>query len=88
MIGLGMVARGEIGFLIAALAESKGVFGRPPNDQPSELFLIVTWAISLCTVIGPICVGLLVNRVNQLEMRSQQRSGEGKRNVLGAWGVK
>ncbi|KAH7008844.1 Sodium/hydrogen exchanger family-domain-containing protein [Ilyonectria destructans] len=88
MIGLGMVARGEIGFLIAALAESKGVFGRPPNGQPSELFLIVTWAISLCTVIGPICVGLLVNRVNQLEMRSQKRRGEGKRNVLGAWGVR
>ncbi|KAH6988108.1 Sodium/hydrogen exchanger family-domain-containing protein [Ilyonectria sp. MPI-CAGE-AT-0026] len=88
IIGLGMVARGEIGFLIAALAESKGVFGRPPNGQPSELFLIVTWGISLCTVIGPICVGLLVNRVNQLEMRSQQQSGGGKRNVLGAWGVR
>lgn len=88
MIGLGMVARGEIGFLIAALAESKGIFGHLPNGQPSELFLIVTWAISLCTVIGPICVGLLVNRVNQLELRSQGRRGEGKRNVLGAWGVR
>ncbi|KAM0417164.1 hypothetical protein ACHAPT_012873 [Fusarium lateritium] len=87
IVGLGMVARGEIGFLIAALAESKGVFGRPPNGQPSELFLIVTWAISLCTVIGPICVGLLVNRVKQLEAGSQKSRGEGKRNVLGAWGV-
>ncbi|UPL02415.1 hypothetical protein LCI18_013349 [Fusarium solani-melongenae] len=87
IVGLGMVARGEIGFLIAALAESKGVFGRPPNGQPSELFLIVTWAISLCTVIGPICVGLLVNRVKQLEAGSLEKRGEGKRNVLGAWGV-
>lgn len=87
IVGLGMVARGEIGFLIAALAESKGVFGRPPNGQPSELFLIVTWAISLCTVIGPICVGLLVNRVKQLEAGSLKSRGEGKRNVLGAWGV-
>ncbi|KAM6516129.1 hypothetical protein FALCPG4_014313 [Fusarium falciforme] len=87
IVGLGMVARGEIGFLIAALAESKGVFGRPPNGQPSELFLIVTWAISLCTVIGPICVGLLVNRVKQLEAGSLKKRGEGKRNVLGAWGV-
>ncbi|KAI8656817.1 hypothetical protein LRP88_12128 [Fusarium phalaenopsidis] len=87
IVGLGMVARGEIGFLIAALAESKGVFGRPPNGQPSELFLIVTWAISLCTVIGPICVGLLVNRVKQLEAGSLKKRGEGNRNVLGAWGV-
>ncbi|KAL2670715.1 hypothetical protein Neosp_014514 [[Neocosmospora] mangrovei] len=87
IVGLGMVARGEIGFLIAALAESKGVFGRPPNGQPSEMFLIVTWAISLCTVIGPICVGLLVNRVKQLEAGSLKSRGEGKRNVLGAWGV-
>ncbi|RTE78321.1 hypothetical protein BHE90_007232 [Fusarium euwallaceae] len=87
IVGLGMVARGEIGFLIAALAESKGVFGRPPNGEPSELFLIVTWAISLCTVIGPICVGLLVNRVKQLEAGSRKSRGEGKRNVLGAWGV-
>ncbi|KAF5011995.1 hypothetical protein FDECE_1935 [Fusarium decemcellulare] len=87
IVGLGMVARGEIGFLIAALAESKGIFGRPADGQPSDLFLIVTWAISLCTVIGPICVGLLVNRVRKLESGSQKRRGEGKRNVLGAWGV-
>ncbi|KAJ3529401.1 hypothetical protein NM208_g9781 [Fusarium decemcellulare] len=87
IVGLGMVARGEIGFLIAALAESKGIFGRPPDGQPSDLFLIVTWAISLCTVIGPICVGLLVNRVRKLESGSQKRRGEGKRNALGAWGV-
>ncbi|VUC33963.1 unnamed protein product [Clonostachys rosea] len=88
IVGLGMVARGEIGFLIAALAESKGIFGRPSgSSQPSELFLVATWAISLCTVIGPICVGLLVNRVKRLEMLSRQGSAEGRANVLGAWGV-
>ncbi|CAH0050716.1 unnamed protein product [Clonostachys solani] len=88
IVGLGMVARGEIGFLVAALAESKGIFGRPPgSSQPSELFLVVTWAISLCTVIGPVCVGLLVNRVKRLEMLSRQGSAEGRENVLGAWGV-
>lgn len=88
IVGLGMVARGEIGFLIAALAESKGIFGRPSgSSQPSELFLVVTWAISLCTVIGPICVGLLVNRVKRLEALSRQGSAEGRANVLGAWGV-
>ncbi|KAM0354209.1 hypothetical protein ACHAPU_001247 [Fusarium lateritium] len=87
IVGIGMVARGEIGYLISALAESKGVFGGSKEGQPSELFLIVTWAITLCTVIGPISVGLIVNRVRVLESDSQKAKGESKRNVLGAWGV-
>ncbi|TLD14460.1 hypothetical protein PspLS_11220 [Pyricularia sp. CBS 133598] len=85
ILGCAMVARGEIGFLISALAESTGIFsgqaGSP--EQPSDLFLIVTWAITLCTIIGPLCVGLLVNRVKRLERKSRG----GKHNVLGAWGV-
>ncbi|RGP65850.1 na+ h+ antiporter [Fusarium sporotrichioides] len=87
IVGIGMVARGEIGYLISALAESKGVFGRSENGQSSEIFLIVTWAITLCTVIGPICVGLIVNRVRKLENRSKKAKGGSRRNVLGAWGV-
>lgn len=87
ILASGMVARGEIGFLIAALAESKSILGGRASDEPSELFLVVTWAISLCTIIGPICVGLLVNRVNRLEKRKGQRQEEGTHNVLGAWGV-
>ena len=90
ILGFAMVARGEIGFLISALAESTGIFsgssGSP--NQPSELFLIVTWSISLCTIIGPVCVGLLVNRVRRLEMRSGKLVADGfQRNVLGSWGV-
>jgi hypothetical protein len=84
IIGLGMVARGEIGFLVASLAESKGIFGYQSNG----LFLVIVWAISLCTMIGPICIGLLVNRVRKLESGRGQNGGEGSRNVLGAWGVK
>ncbi|KAH7242337.1 Sodium/hydrogen exchanger family-domain-containing protein [Fusarium tricinctum] len=87
IVGVGMVARGEIGYLISALAESKGIFGRSADGQPSELFLIITWAITLCTIIGPISVGLIVNRVRQLESGSLKVRGESKRNVLGAWGV-
>ncbi|SPJ70518.1 related to Na+/H+ antiporter [Fusarium torulosum] len=87
IVGFGMVARGEIGYLISALAESKGIFGRSADGQPSELFLIITWAITLCTIIGPISVGLIVNRVRQLESGSQKVRGESKRNVLGAWSV-
>ncbi|KAH6696934.1 sodium/hydrogen exchanger family protein [Plectosphaerella plurivora] len=86
ILAFAMVARGEIGFLISALAEANGIFGRQSGAaaQPSELFLIVTWAISLCTIGGPICVGLLVGRVKKLESNRPTRE---KRNVLGAWGV-
>ena len=95
-----MVARGEIGFLIAALAESAGIFGaqvqdtQPPhrarrdgnNDssishrdnsvgnqkqESLELFLIVSWAILLCTVIGPVCVGLCVRMLRRRKARGQ-----------------
>ncbi|CAM1510062.1 Fc.00g003970.m01.CDS01 [Cosmosporella sp. VM-42] len=87
ILAFGMVARGEIGFLIAALAESKGILGHEAGGPPSKLFLVVTWAISLCTIIGPIGVGLMVNRVKQLELGKGKRGTEGERNVLGAWGV-
>lgn len=87
IVGIGMVARGEIGYLISALAESKGIFGATEDGQSSDIFLIVTWAITLCTIIGPISVGLIVNRVRKLENGSLKENGEGKKNVLGAWGV-
>ncbi|OHF00733.1 sodium/hydrogen exchanger family protein [Colletotrichum orchidophilum] len=89
ILAFAMVARGEIGYLISALAESTGIFsgGSDAPDQPSEMFLIVTWAITLCTIIGPICVGLLVNRVKRLESLSEKGPTGGRQNVLGAWGV-
>ncbi|KAK2729347.1 sodium/hydrogen exchanger family protein [Colletotrichum kahawae] len=89
ILAFAMVARGEIGFLISALAESTGIFSGSSGSpaEPSELFLIVTWAISLCTIIGPVCVGLLVNRVKRLEMQSGGNTSQGGRNVLGAWGI-
>lgn len=77
-----MVARGEIGFLISSLAESNGIFSSGGNEQ---VFLIVTWAIVLCTLIGPVCVGLLVRRVKTLE-RERVGRGDG-RYVLGVWGL-
>jgi hypothetical protein len=80
ILGLAMVARGEIGFLISSLAESNGIFSAEGNEQ---VFLIVTWAIVLCTIVGPVCVGLLVRRVRKLE----KARGEGARDVLGVWGV-
>ncbi|OTA61567.1 Sodium/hydrogen exchanger [Hypoxylon sp. EC38] len=87
IISSAMVARGEIGFLISAVAESNGVFRRPSDGAStgaSILFLIVTWAIVLCTIFGPICVGVLVRRVKKLEGKSERT---GARDVLGVWGV-
>ncbi|OCL07311.1 Sodium/hydrogen exchanger [Glonium stellatum] len=83
MLGIAMVARGEIGFLISAVAESNDIFGSPSTGD-SEIFLIVTWAILLCTIIGPLGVGLLVRRVRRLENSKREES----RDVLGVWGVR
>ncbi|KAG4220291.1 hypothetical protein PC116_g31230 [Phytophthora cactorum] len=91
IVSCAMVARGEIGFLISAVAESKGVFRRPSDNAKSEcaseLFLVVTWAIVLCTIAGPICVGTLVRRVKKLEARAAKAGERGTKNVLGVWGV-
>jgi hypothetical protein len=59
-----MVSRGEIGFMVSCLAESNGIVAANDNDS---VFLIVTWAIVLCTLVGRICVDLLVKRVRKLE---------------------
>lgn len=83
-----MVARGEIGYLIASLAETDGIFSSSSSQQQnggsSELYLVVIWAITLCTIIGPICVGTLVKRVKTLQTRRVNSGGE---DPLGAWGV-
>ncbi|KAI0105247.1 Sodium/hydrogen exchanger family-domain-containing protein [Nemania sp. FL0031] len=88
VMGCAMVARGEIGFLISSMAESQGVFRRADESasEASELFLIVTWAIFLCTILGPVCTGLLVRRIKKLE-KASGAFRDGSRDVLGVWGV-
>jgi hypothetical protein len=88
ILALAMCARGEIGFLISGVAESKGVFSTPGETShgPSEIFLVVTWAIVLCTIAGPLGVGLSVRRVKELQERKREQEGTG-RDVLGVWGV-
>ncbi|KAK5111972.1 hypothetical protein LTR62_004506 [Meristemomyces frigidus] len=83
ILGSAMVSRGEIGFLISSVAESVGVFGEGGN---TEEFLIVTWAILLCTLIGPVTVGLLVKRVKRLQ-QAERRTASGQEDPLGVWGV-
>lgn len=78
-----MVARGEVGYLIASLAESQRIFSSGSNAETSEIYLVAIWAISICTLIGPISVGTLVKRVKKLQ---QSRDGSGA-DPLGAWGI-
>jgi hypothetical protein len=81
ILGFAMVARGEIGFLISAVAESNGILGNEDADGSSEIFITVTWAILLCTFIGPIAVGLTVRRLKSLA----RAAGPGRRDVVGSW---
>ena len=89
ILALAMCARGEIGFLISGVAESNGIFSASgeTSREPSDIFLVVTWAIVLCTILGPLGVGLSVRRVKKLqERKNRQQEGAG-RDVLGVWGV-
>ena len=83
ILGSAMVSRGEIGFLISSIAEANEVFGAGGN---TEEFLVVTWAILLCTLIGPITVGLLAKRVKRLQ-QAERKKANGQEDPLGIWGV-
>jgi Kef-type K+ transport system membrane component KefB len=89
ILALAMCARGEIGFLISGVAESNGIFSASgeASHEPSDIFLVVTWAIVLCTIIGPLGVGLSVRRVKKLQKRKNTQQEGAGRDVLGVWGV-
>lgn len=88
ILGCAMTARGEIGFLISSIAESNKIFTKTSDkESSSEIFLVVTWAIVLCTIIGPLAVGLMVNRVNKLQRGVEKEGRMVSADVLGAWGV-
>jgi Kef-type K+ transport system membrane component KefB len=97
ILGCAMVARGEIGFLISALAATNGIFtshdpttpGEESSNLTSELYLIVTWAILLCTIVGPLSLGFLAKRVKRLQKGRNQDGGHGTmEDPLGIWGMK
>ena len=83
IMGCAMVARGEVGLLISSVAEADGIFGEQPNGP---VFLIVTWAIMLCTIVGPLFVGIILRRLRRIS-REKDNSREGRQDVLGVWGV-
>ncbi|EGX49999.1 hypothetical protein AOL_s00076g485 [Orbilia oligospora ATCC 24927] len=99
ILGLAMISRGEIAFLIASVASANGIFQNPTTTRDLEaradttigeadgdIFLIVIWAAMLCTILGPLGVGLLVRRVKRLEglREGTKYNGQG---VLGVWSV-
>jgi hypothetical protein len=53
IVGLSMVSRGEIGFLIANIGYSASILS-------ANAFIVTIWAILLNTILGPIAVGLMV----------------------------
>ncbi|KAI0125092.1 sodium/hydrogen exchanger family protein [Xylariales sp. AK1849] len=91
IMSFAMIARGEIGFLISSVAESNDIFrdssSPESSDEASEIFLVVTWAIVLCTIVGPLCVGLLFRRVKKLEAKRVASQGGDKKDVFSVWGV-
>ena len=65
IIACAMVARGEIGYLIASLAQSSGTLEMEPKGggeavQNEDVFLVIIWAVTLCTIGGPVAVGSIV----------------------------
>jgi hypothetical protein len=80
-----MIARGEIGYLIASLAQSQGIFSNgDTEDGSSDIYLVIIWAISICTLVGPIAVGTLTRRVRKLQAIIVNAGGE---DPLGVWGI-
>lgn len=85
ILGLAMIARGEIGYLIASLAQSKGIFSNGGTaDGSSDIYLVIIWAITICTLVGPIAVGTLTRRVKKLQ---HVRINAGGEDPLGVWGI-
>ncbi|KAI9069552.1 hypothetical protein FKP32DRAFT_1753760 [Trametes sanguinea] len=62
-MGIAMVARGEIGLLIAQLARGGGGEGETPTGLLGEdAYLLCIWAILVCTLVGPMSLGFVVRK--------------------------
>jgi hypothetical protein len=70
LVGFAMISRGEIGFLIASLSQSSGTLAlqqrgdeKDTLSSGEDVFLVIVWAVVICTIVGPIGVGILVRRL-------------------------
>lgn len=59
LLGMAMIARGEIGLLIIQLGLNT------TSALSEEAFLIAIWAIVLNTILGPVSVALLLKRTEK-----------------------
>ncbi|KAI9877487.1 MAG: hypothetical protein M1830_003784 [Pleopsidium flavum] len=94
IISLAMIARGEIGFLIASLSSSAGTLTVQPGGSNASdmaassqsIYLVITWAVVLCTLIGPIGVGFMVRKLRRLEKPHPGGApNEVRTLILGRW---
>jgi hypothetical protein len=53
LVSFAMTTRGEIGFLIAGIGQATGILA-------PEAYMVVIWAVTLCTIVGPLGVGLTI----------------------------
>jgi Kef-type K+ transport system membrane component KefB len=73
LVGFAMISRGEIGFLIASLSQSSGTLtlrqrnGVGSSSSGEEIFLVIVWAVVICTIAGPIGVGIIVRKLRKGE---------------------
>lgn len=80
LVGLAMISRGEIGFLIASLSQSSGTLtleamgGTGTQSSGEEIFLVIVWAVVICTIVGPIGVGILIRRLRQPQHEGRFRN--------------
>ncbi|KAK4056447.1 hypothetical protein OIO90_002590 [Microbotryomycetes sp. JL221] len=58
-LGFAMVARGEIGVLILQVAHNSSGQERILGD---EAYLVGLWAVTLCTIVGPVVFAVIVKR--------------------------
>ncbi len=94
IISLAMIARGEMGLLIASLSFSAGTLNVQSAASPryekiasnEELFLVIIWAVVLCTLLGPIGVGIVVRKLRHLDRESSNNPpNEVCDLTLGTW---
>jgi hypothetical protein len=76
LLSFAMTTRGEIGFLIAAVGQSINVLA------PEDAYLVVIWAVILCTLLGSIGVGIVVFYINKAATRLRVAPSQ----ILGEWG--
>ncbi|BGP21250.1 solute:hydrogen antiporter [Rhodotorula toruloides] len=73
-VGVALVARGEIGILVLQVAYAASNSSDGTEVLGDEAYLVGIWAVAVCTILGPVAIGLLVKK-------------EGERIKCGRWGL-